>query len=91
MFSRGFFLIVIETCHILVKGKKVHACYSVGMMIESMANKAAAWYGECYDATPFQFSEDDPAADYFGNLLVKGKLFHANFKHSSLPKKTKKH
>ena len=43
-------------------------------MIESMAGKSAASYGHCYDATPFQFSEDDPAIDHFGNMLVKGKV-----------------
>ncbi|XP_060606086.1 DNA-directed RNA polymerase I subunit RPA2-like, partial [Ruditapes philippinarum] len=44
---------------------------TIGMMIESMAGKSAASYGHCYDATPFQFSEDDPAIDHFGNMLVK--------------------
>ncbi|KAL4221906.1 DNA-directed RNA polymerase I subunit RPA2 [Mactra antiquata] len=44
---------------------------TIGMMIESMAGKSAAIFGDCYDATPFQFSEDDPAVDHFGNLLVK--------------------
>ena len=42
------------------------------MMIESMAGKAAAMHGQCYDATPFKFSEDDSAIDYFGNMLVAG-------------------
>ena len=40
-----------------------------GMMIESMAGKSASLNGAVYDATPFTFSEDDPAVDYFGNLL----------------------
>ena len=40
-----------------------------GMMIESMAGKSASLNGTVYDATPFTFSEDDPAVDYFGNLL----------------------
>lgn len=44
---------------------------TIGMMIESMAGKSAASYGHCYDATPFQFSEDDSAIDHFGNMLVK--------------------
>ena len=43
------------------------------MMIESMAGKSGALHGVCHDATPFQFSEDEPAIDYFGKLLVKGK------------------
>ena len=45
-----------------------------GMMIESMAGKSAATFAHCYDATPFQFSEEDPAIDHFGELLVKGEL-----------------
>lgn len=44
------------------------------MMIESMAGKSASLNGHVYDATPFQFSEDDSAIDYFGKLLVKCKL-----------------
>lgn len=42
---------------------------TIGMMIESMAGKSASLNGTVYDATPFTFSEDDPAVDYFGNLL----------------------
>jgi len=48
---------------------------SLGMMIESMAGKWAAIFAHCYDATPFHFSEEDPAIDHFGELLVKGELF----------------
>ncbi|XP_031556701.1 DNA-directed RNA polymerase I subunit RPA2-like [Actinia tenebrosa] len=44
---------------------------TIGMMIESMAGKSASLNGHVYDATPFQFSEDDSAIDYFGKLLVK--------------------
>ena len=44
----------------------------VGMMIESMAGKSASLHGLCLDATPFTFSEDMPAVDYYGQLLVKG-------------------
>ena len=43
-----------------------------GMMIETMAGKSAALHGLCHDATPFTFSEDNPAVDYFGKLLLKG-------------------
>ena len=43
-----------------------------GMMVETMAGKSAALHGLCHDATPFTFSESNPAVDYFGNLLVKG-------------------
>ncbi|XP_061179833.1 DNA-directed RNA polymerase I subunit RPA2-like [Saccostrea echinata] len=44
---------------------------TIGMMIESMAGKSAALHGLCHDATPFQFSEEEPAIDYFGRMLVK--------------------
>ena len=40
-----------------------------GMMIETMAGKSACLNGVVYDATPFTYSEDDPAVNYFGNLL----------------------
>ena len=42
------------------------------MMIESMAGKSSSLHGITHDATPFTFSEDTPAVDFFGNLLVKG-------------------
>ena len=45
---------------------------SKGMMVETMAGKSAALHGLCHDATPFTFSESNPAVDHFGNLLVKG-------------------
>ncbi|XP_039252285.2 DNA-directed RNA polymerase I subunit RPA2-like [Styela clava] len=44
---------------------------TIGMMIESMAGKAAAMHGEPYDATPFSFSENDSAIDHFGKTLRK--------------------
>ncbi|XP_060076797.1 DNA-directed RNA polymerase I subunit RPA2-like [Ylistrum balloti] len=44
---------------------------TIGMMIESMAGKSAASHGLCHDATPFKFSEDQPAIDYFGDILTK--------------------
>lgn len=43
------------------------------MMIETMAGKSAALHGICHDCTPFTFSEDIPAVDHFGKLLVKGR------------------
>ncbi|XP_041365759.1 DNA-directed RNA polymerase I subunit RPA2-like [Gigantopelta aegis] len=43
---------------------------TIGMMIESMANKSAALHGLCFDASPFTFSEDQPAIDYFGKTLT---------------------
>lgn len=46
-----------------------------GMMVETMAGKSAALHGLCHDATPFTFSESNPAVDHFGNLLVKGTIY----------------
>ena len=43
-------------------------------MIESMAGKSASLHGLCHDATPFTFSEEQPAVDYFGKLLTAGKI-----------------
>ena len=37
-----------------------------------MAGKSAALHGITHDSTPFKFSEDDPAADYMGDMLLKG-------------------
>ncbi|CAL1530216.1 unnamed protein product [Lymnaea stagnalis] len=45
---------------------------TIGMMIESMAGKAGALHGLYLDATPFTFSEDQPAIDYFGEMLTAG-------------------
>lgn len=42
------------------------------MMIELMAGKSAALHGLVHDATPFKFTEDDTAIDYFGRLLEMG-------------------
>lgn len=44
-------------------------------MIESMAGKSASLNGLACDATPFTFSEEDPAIDYFGNLLTQCMVF----------------
>lgn len=49
-----------------------HLFERVGMMIESMAGKSAALHGLCHDATPFTFSEEAPAVDYFGQCLRAG-------------------
>ncbi|XP_033111134.1 DNA-directed RNA polymerase I subunit RPA2-like [Anneissia japonica] len=43
---------------------------TIGMMIESMAGKSGCLHGMCHDATPFTFSEDTPAIDYFGRMLT---------------------
>lgn len=42
---------------------------TIGMLIESMAGKSAALHGLCHDATPFTFSEENSALDYFGEML----------------------
>ena len=40
-------------------------------MIVSMAGKAGALHGHSQDSTPFQFSEENTATDYFGHQLHK--------------------
>ncbi|KAL1139343.1 hypothetical protein AAG570_006327, partial [Ranatra chinensis] len=45
---------------------------TIAMMIECMAGKSAAIHGLVHDATPFTFSENDTAINYFGKLLQKG-------------------
>ena len=42
------------------------------MMIEVMAGKSASIHGLVHDATPFRYSEDDTAMEYFGKLLEAG-------------------
>uniref|UniRef100_A0A0K0EYJ3 DNA-directed RNA polymerase subunit beta n=1 Tax=Strongyloides venezuelensis TaxID=75913 RepID=A0A0K0EYJ3_STRVS len=44
---------------------------TIGMMIETMAGKAAACHGEYYDASPFVFNEKHTAIDHFGQYLEK--------------------
>ncbi|CAL1700117.1 unnamed protein product [Somion occarium] len=43
---------------------------TIGMLVESMAGKAGAMHGLAQDATPFQFTEEDTAVDYFGDQLL---------------------
>ncbi|XP_064213291.1 DNA-directed RNA polymerase I subunit RPA2 [Tribolium castaneum] len=45
---------------------------TIAMMIEVMAGKSAALHGLVHDATPFKFTEEDTAIDYFGRLLEAG-------------------
>ncbi|KAF7272577.1 hypothetical protein GWI33_014650 [Rhynchophorus ferrugineus] len=45
---------------------------TIAMMIELMAGKSAALHGLVHDATPFRFTEDDTAINYFGRLLEMG-------------------
>ncbi|KAJ3740953.1 DNA-directed RNA polymerase I polypeptide 2 [Lentinula detonsa] len=42
---------------------------TIGMLVESMAGKAGAMHGLAQDATPFKFSEQDTAVNYFGEQL----------------------
>ncbi len=42
------------------------------MLIESMAGKSAALHGITHDSTPFKFSEEHTAIDFFGKLLTEG-------------------
>ncbi|KAJ1968965.1 hypothetical protein H4R35_006275 [Dimargaris xerosporica] len=52
---------------------------TIGMFVESLAAKAGALHGHTQDSTPFQFSEDYTAADYFGHqLLQAGYNYHGN-------------
>ncbi|KAJ5088411.1 DNA-directed RNA polymerase I subunit RPA2 [Penicillium angulare] len=44
---------------------------TIAQMIESMAGKAGALHGHSQDCTPFQFSEENTATDYFGHQLKK--------------------
>ncbi|KAL0218576.1 hypothetical protein P9112_004229 [Eukaryota sp. TZLM1-RC] len=43
---------------------------TIGMLIESMAGKSGCLHGVYQDGTPFQFSEDQSAIDFFGNQLA---------------------
>ena len=43
---------------------------TVGMLMESMAGKSGAAHGVDQDGTPFMFSEEDRAVDYFGKQLL---------------------
>ncbi|RDB20093.1 putative DNA-directed RNA polymerase I subunit RPA2 [Hypsizygus marmoreus] len=52
---------------------------TIGMLVESMAGKAGAMHGLAQDATPFKFSEEDTAIDYFGKqLLAAGYNYYGN-------------
>lgn len=43
---------------------------TIGMMLESMAGKSSSCHGIIHEATPFMFSEDKKASDYYGKLLT---------------------
>jgi len=42
---------------------------TIGMILEIMGGKAGALHGVHQDSTPFQFREDQPATEYFGEQL----------------------
>ena len=74
-----FWLAVVITLVLVLRNSNETCSYCwnmlwlflLGMMIESMAGKSASLDGLAYDATPFTFSEDNPAITYFGSLLKK--------------------
>ena len=43
---------------------------TIGMLLESMSGKSGACHGASQDGTPFRFSEEDTAVDYFGEQLA---------------------
>lgn len=52
---------------------------TIGMFVESMAGKAGALRGHAQDATPFTYTEEATAADFFGEQLVEqGFNYHGN-------------
>ena len=42
---------------------------TVGMMVELLACKAGVMNGRVYDSTPFLYNEENPADEYFGEVL----------------------
>jgi DNA-directed RNA polymerase I subunit RPA2 len=52
---------------------------TIGMFVESIAGKSGALHGLAQDSTPFQFDEENTAADYFGQQLkAAGYNYHGN-------------
>jgi DNA-directed RNA polymerase I subunit RPA2 len=52
---------------------------TIGMFVESIAGKAGSLHGIAQDSTPFKFNEQNTAADYFGEQLIKaGYNYHGN-------------
>ncbi|ANB15930.1 DNA-directed RNA polymerase I core subunit RPA135 [Sugiyamaella lignohabitans] len=52
---------------------------TIGMFVESLAGKSGALHGFAQDSTPFMFSEENTAADHFGQQLLKaGYNYHGN-------------
>lgn len=44
---------------------------TAGKLIELVAGKSAAEFGLSFNSTPFKFSDENPAVDYFGKILEK--------------------
>ncbi|KAG0723413.1 DNA-directed RNA polymerase I subunit RPA2 [Chionoecetes opilio] len=44
---------------------------TAGKLIELVAGKSAAEFGLSFDSSPFKFSDENPAVDYFGRILEK--------------------
>lgn len=42
---------------------------TIGQIIETLAGKSASLHGTIHDSTPFTFSNNKPASDYYGKLL----------------------
>jgi len=52
---------------------------TIGMFVESLAGKAGALHGLAQDSSPWRFSEQDTAGDYFGEQLrMAGYNYHGN-------------
>lgn len=52
---------------------------TIGMFVESLAGKSGALHGYAQECTPFKFSEENTAADYFGEELRKaGYNYHGS-------------
>ncbi|XP_064102895.1 LOW QUALITY PROTEIN: DNA-directed RNA polymerase I subunit RPA2-like [Macrobrachium nipponense] len=45
---------------------------TAGVLLELLGGKAAAEFGKSFDSSPFEFSDEDCAVDYFGKILEKG-------------------
>jgi DNA-directed RNA polymerase I subunit RPA2 len=52
---------------------------TIGMFMESLAGKAGALHGLAQDSSPWRFTEQDTAGDYFGEQLrLAGFNYHGN-------------
>lgn len=52
---------------------------TIGMFVESLAGKSGALHGLAQDSSPWRFSEEETASDYFGHQLrAAGYNYHGN-------------